>query len=174
MSPRGALTLLAACTAAVSCVPAAASGADLADSAVPIAPTAALKDLPMVSPTDRQDHAALEVIFRELYRAMLAGDVAGLDALLAPGYTLTHITGYEQPRSEWLTDVANGRMRYHSAREVSLRVQVDGERANAVGRHVVDATIWGGRGTWNLQLATDFERAGDRWLAARTVATLFR
>ena len=65
-------------------------------------------------------------------------------------------------------------MRYHAAREVSLRVQVDGERASAVGRHVVDATIWGGRGTWNLQLATDFDRAGGRWLAARTVATLFR
>ncbi|WP_349999114.1 nuclear transport factor 2 family protein [Stenotrophomonas lacuserhaii] len=124
--------------------------------------------------TDNQDRTAVETAFREIYRAMLAADVASLDTLLAPGYTLTHITGYEQPRSEWLSDVTTGRMRYHSAQEVSLDVRVDGRGASVVGRHVVDATIWGGCGTWNLQLATHFESKSGRWLASQTVATIFR
>jgi len=42
-----------------------------------------------------------------------------------------------------------------------------------VGRAVVDATIWGSRGTCNLQLTTTYERRGGDWSAVDTVATTF-
>jgi hypothetical protein len=38
---------------------------------------------------------------------------------------------------------------------------------------VVDATIGSSRGTWNLELTTDYQRVGGRWFALRTVATTF-
>jgi hypothetical protein len=34
-----------------------------------------------------------------------------------------------------------------------------------------DATIWGGRGVWPLQLQIHFVHHGGRWVAARTVAS---
>ncbi len=83
------------------------------------------------------------------------------------------MTGYEQPRSEWLQQIASGRMQYHSARERSTEMRVTGDAAVLVGRSLVDATIWGGRGTWNLQLTTHYEHRSNGWIALRTVATTF-
>jgi hypothetical protein len=64
-------------------------------------------------------------------------------------------------------------MRYHAADEKSVTVEVTGTHAKLVGQSVVDATIYGSRGRWNLQLTTDYEKQGDRWIALRTVATTF-
>jgi hypothetical protein len=40
--------------------------------------------------------------FRAMYRGMLEPDTALLDALLVDEYALTHMTGYAQPKREWL------------------------------------------------------------------------
>ncbi|MFC4069057.1 nuclear transport factor 2 family protein [Actinoplanes subglobosus] len=111
--------------------------------------------------------------YRAMYRGMLERDTALLDDLLAEDYTLTHMTGYVQPKREWLQQIDSGRMQYHCARPHSVTTQIDGDSAELVGREVVDATIWGGRGTWNLQLSTTYERRDDAWIAVRTVATTF-
>jgi len=39
-------------------------------------------------------------LYRNYNRAMVAADVELLDQLLAPQFTLTHMTGYVQPRAE--------------------------------------------------------------------------
>lgn len=124
--------------------------------------------------TDYTDPAGQVVgAHRAMYRGMLERDTAVLDELLADDYTLTHMTGYEQPKREWLAQIDSGRMRYHSAQPHDTAVEVDGDTAVLVGRDVVDATIWGSRGTWNLQLTTTYQRCGDAWIAVRTVAATF-
>jgi formylglycine-generating enzyme required for sulfatase activity len=110
---------------------------------------------------------------RQMIRGMLEADTELLDELLDEEYTLEHITGYVQPKREWLTDIQSGRMRYHSEQERSTTVDVNGDRSVFVGRSVVDATIGSSRGTWNLELTTDYQRVGGRWFALRTVATTF-
>lgn len=64
-------------------------------------------------------------------------------------------------------------MLYHAAREKSVTVDVAGDTAVLVGRSAVTATIWGGRGTWNLQLTTKYVRQDGKWVAKDTVATTF-
>ncbi|WP_328474937.1 nuclear transport factor 2 family protein [Actinoplanes sp. NBC_00393] len=108
-----------------------------------------------------------------MYQGLLERDTELLDGLLDSGYTLTHMTGYRQSRTEWLQQIDSGEMRYHSAQPRSTAVEVTGDTAVLVGRDVVDATIWGGCGIWNLQLTTTFERRDDTWIALRTVATTF-
>lgn len=120
-----------------------------------------------------RDKAALLEAYRGMYRAMLAANIAQLDALLHRTYTLTHITGYRQPKRAWLEAIETGQMRYHAAQETSVRVDVDGDAAVVVGRSVVDATIYGSRGTWNLQLTTRYGRVDGTWIAQSTGATTF-
>jgi ketosteroid isomerase-like protein len=119
------------------------------------------------------DEAEIHQSHRDMYQAMLARDVKTLKELLADEYTLTHITGYRQSKNEWLEQIASGEMQYHSAQERSATVDVDGNKAVLVGRDRVDATIWGARGTYNLQLTTAFERRAGRWTPVGTVATTF-
>jgi hypothetical protein len=56
---------------------------------------------------------------------------------------LTHLTGYVQPKREWLGQIASGQARYHSAQPHSVSITLDGDRALQVGRDVVDAHLRG-------------------------------
>ncbi len=52
-----------------------------------------------------------------------------------------------------------------------LRAMVDGDTAELVGRIITDATVYGARATWPLQLTMAFIRQDGRWLASRSEAT---
>ena len=53
-----------------------------------------------VSAVTEQDKAAIVNAYREMYDAMLAGRTDRLGELLDDTFTLTHITGYKQPKGE--------------------------------------------------------------------------
>lgn len=119
-----------------------------------------------------------EVAIRELSdrqgAAMLAADVSTLDRILSDGFTLTHITGYEQPKREWLTQMSSGQMRYHSMTEVSWAVTITGDTAIVENRSRVDATIYGSRRVWPLSFTTDLRKVDGRWVIERSVAITFQ
>ena len=103
-------------------------------------------------------------------QAMIA-DTEALGDLLTEDFSLTHMTGYFQPKEEWLAQMRTGQFRYHDAREKNVSLQIDGDTARLVWRMVTDATVYGARAAWPLQLTMDFIRADGRWLAARSEAT---
>jgi hypothetical protein len=123
--------------------------------------------------TDRRTEAEVVEAYRAMYQGMLDRATDLLDNLLDSGYTLTHMTGYRQSRKEWLQQIHSGEMQYHSAQPRGTSVEVTGDTAVLIGRDVVDATIWGSRGTWNLLLTTTYERRDGAWIALRTDATTF-
>jgi ketosteroid isomerase-like protein len=120
-----------------------------------------------------EDKTRIIEAHREAYRAMLAANINQLAPLLDDGYSLTHMTGRRQPKKEWLEAIKSGEMRYHAEREESVTVNVTGDTAVLVGQSVVTATIYGGRGTWNLQLTTNYRRKDGKWIAESTVATTY-
>ena len=109
------------------------------------------------------DEAALRSLYRRLHRAMLDADTSALSALLSADFHLVHMTGYDQPRAEWLEHIASGRMRYRSSVEDSVAVELDGDLARLRGRNRVEAVIWGARGTWSLQLDLEATRTSGGW-----------
>lgn len=124
----------------------------------------------------RPANAAVEAVVRVSYdaqrAAMVTGDAHALGGQLAHGFTLTHMTGYVQSRREWLEQVGSGEMTYHSVEDVAVSVEdADAGAPVLTARTRTDATIWGGRGVWPLQLEIHFAHDGDRWVAARTVAS---
>lgn len=109
---------------------------------------------------------------RALCAAMVSGGPTRLDPLLADGYTLTHMTGYVQPKTEWLGEVGAATMAYHSIRDADVVVEVHPESATVDARTHTDATIWGSRNNWRLRLRTDFAPGDDgEVVALRTVAS---
>ncbi|MGX5654963.1 nuclear transport factor 2 family protein [Geodermatophilus nigrescens] len=107
-------------------------------------------------------------------QAMVAGDADALGALLAEDFTLVHMTGYRQPKAEWLADVRSGAMTYHSMQDVAVSVDVPGDAPVVTARTHTAATIWGATGTWPLQLRITFAQHGTAWVAAGTVASTWR
>jgi uncharacterized protein DUF4440 len=107
-------------------------------------------------------------------QAMVDGDADALGALLAEDFTLTHMTGYRQPKAEWLADVRSGAMTYSAVTDVEVSVDVSGEAPVLTARTRTEATIWGAHGTWPLQLRIRFAFDGTGWRASDTVASTWR
>jgi len=58
--------------------------------------------------------------YRQMYRFMVAANARGLKGLLTDDFVLVHITGYTQPRDEWLAHIDSGRMRYFAEDEDAI------------------------------------------------------
>lgn len=119
------------------------------------------------------DEQQLVELYRQMNVAMVAQDVGTLDRMLAPDYSLTHMTGYRQSRAEWLSDVKTERIRYFETREVSVKPSIQGERGTLTGRAHTKANVWGLQGTWGLQLEISFSRKNGKWLMTEAVASSF-
>ena len=92
--------------------------------------------------------------------------------LLTADFTLTHITGYVQPRSEWLTEMDAGQFRYHAVEQQGEPlIQVAGDSATLTHRIITDATVYGSRNRWRLAFVQTFVRGDGAWLASKSVAT---
>lgn len=104
---------------------------------------------------------------------MMARDIRGMQGILDENYTLTHMTGYVQPREEWFKEVESESMKYYSVTEVSKNVKINGNRAEVVDRNLVDARIWGSRHTWRLQQILSMEKRSGKWVILKSVASPF-
>jgi ketosteroid isomerase-like protein len=114
---------------------------------------------------------ALRALHEALCEAMVAGDVAELASVLTDDFTLTHMTGYVQSKSEWLDAIETGQMQYHRMETVEATISAEGTTPGLTARTLTDATIWGSRAIWRLTLRSWFEPRGDEWVIARTAAS---
>jgi stalled ribosome rescue protein Dom34 len=120
---------------------------------------------------EEADRLAIVHLFRMQLAAMQRGDITALSELLNPDFTLTHITGYIQPKDEWLSQMQSGQFIYHHIDENSISVDLHADKARLVGRLIVDATVYGSRATWQLQLTQHLSRRKERWTIDDSLAT---
>lgn len=113
------------------------------------------------------------IVTRQLTQLMIAGDTAAMSKILDKNFTLTHITGYVQPKSEWFAEIERESMKYYSAKEVAHSIKINGDRAAFVQQNLLDARIWGTRNTWRLQQKMEIEKRDGKWIILNSVASVF-
>jgi hypothetical protein len=111
------------------------------------------------------EQAEIQGVMRAYHDAMVAADIPTLEGVLDPAFTLTHITGYVQPRQEWLKVVMQGDFDYHAIQleGPTVAIKLAGDAASLAGRGIFDATINGAHLPWRLQFTLHFERTGRTW-----------
>lgn len=119
------------------------------------------------------DKASILDVVRQLAERMIARDTTAMNKILDEHYTLTHMTGYVQPKAEWFNEVASESMKYYSAQEVNHTLQVNGNTAEVIVQNLVDARIWGSRNTWRLQQKLKLEKRNGNWIILSSVASTF-
>lgn len=114
-------------------------------------------------------------LYRNFNVAMAADDVTALDKLLAPVFTLTHMTGYVQPRAEWLAQVADGQMHYFSSVEDEVKVEsVTATEWQVTGQNRVTAEINGGtRQVWPLKTVMLIEQVAGKLQIKQAIVTTY-
>ena len=97
------------------------------------------------------------------YRAMLAADLATLDALFADELSYAHSSGARDTKAEYLEKIRSGYYVYHRIDHPVQRVSVVGDTAIVVGRMTADLLVQGTPKTIdNLALAV-WTRAAAGW-----------
>lgn len=84
---------------------------------------------------------------RARYAAMLAGDVAALEAMLDAAFIYTHSTGFTEGKEPYLARIRDGIATYPEARIIEISAAVHGETVLLSGR---------------VQMAADLPREGRR------------
>lgn len=115
----------------------------------------------------RQEHGSDPVsilaLMRNFHAAMVDGRTDRLAGMIAPSYSLVHITGYRQPRDEWFQVIDSGQFDYHRIDIDQISVSVSGDSANVTGMGIFDATINGMHAPWRLRFAVNLERSNGHW-----------
>lgn len=90
--------------------------------------------------------------------------------------SLTHMTGYVQPKLEWIDQIQNGQMKYFSSTEDNIKdIEISGNHASLIGQNQVKASIWGsGVNTWSLQMKMYFKKQNGAWLISKQEASTYR
>ncbi len=125
--------------------------------------------------TNKTTDAASQIIdvTRQLTQLMIEMETVEINKLLDTHFTLTHITGYVQPKDEWFSEIESERMKYYAYNEVYTSVEIEGDRATFIGQNLLDARIWGTRNTWRLQQTMQLEKRNGKWIIMKSVATTF-
>lgn len=129
--------------------------------------------LPAMEKNIGNDTAEVYNMVQQLARVMIARDTAAMTSILDKDFTLTHITGYVQPKAEWLSEVARESMKYYSVQELNHTININGNIADVTTRNMVDARIWGSRNTWRLQQKMRLEKRNDNWIILYSIASTF-
>lgn len=104
---------------------------------------------------------------------MIERNLDALDNILDSNFTLTHITGYVQPKAEWFNEIETESMKYYSFEALNRNVKIKGSKAEVVQRNKLDARIWGNRNVWNLQQIFHLQKRNGKWIILSSVASIF-
>ncbi len=120
------------------------------------------------------DKEQIIAAYKEMYRAMIAKDEAGLSAVLDDSFVLVHMTGMRQPKKEFIKAVLNGTLNYYSAEHENMPVEINGDSAVIIGQSYVAAAVFGGgRSNWRLQQKCSMKKTDAGWKITRSVASTY-
>jgi ketosteroid isomerase-like protein len=118
-----------------------------------------------------EDKQKILAVYEQIDDAMVNKDTDTLDNILDDEYVLVHITGYHQPKQEWLEQIENEEMRYFKTIPQKTTITIDGNTAILTCDTKIDARIYGYRNTWSMIMEMHFEKCGDNWYPLNAIAT---
>lgn len=127
----------------------------------------------MQTSNNKNDEAQVLALLRQFTQWMIDRNTAEMNKIVDKNFTLTHITGYVQPKQEWFEEIEKESMKYYSYKEVKTSVKINGSQAEFVGQNLLDARIWGSRNNWRLQQTMQLEKRNGNWMILKSVATTF-
>ncbi|WP_414042070.1 nuclear transport factor 2 family protein [Macrococcus sp. EM39E] len=113
------------------------------------------------------------LVYKSLYTAMINEDVDRINQLMMEGSFLVHMTGYKQPKREWLKAIEDQSMKYFSSLEENIEIMMKDKKATLIAQNRVDANINGMRDTWPLELTIYMVKFEKNWMISHIDARAY-
>lgn len=116
----------------------------------------------------------IRALYEEMYRAMIAKDIATMTKIHGDEFVLVHMTGQRMDKGAYLAAVQDGTLNYYAAAHDDISVSVDGDHASLTGKTRVEAAVYGGsRRTWRLQQDMTLRKQGGAWVFTHSTASTY-
>jgi ketosteroid isomerase-like protein len=106
---------------------------------------------------------AIRAVEEQRIEAMIAGDLATLDRLLADELTYVHSNGQVETKAEFLGRIKSGDLKYRSVRREDVRVRVEGRAAVVTGRAAMEVRSKGEDLSLQMRFTDVYVERGGRW-----------
>lgn len=120
------------------------------------------------------DEKKIQELYRDYWRSMIHKDEQRLRDLMAEDYYLEHMTGVRQTREEFLAGLRAGTFNYYSAEHDAIKVRVNDNLAEMIGKSRVTAAVYGGsKKPWRLQGYFTLKKEDGTWKMTSSRASTY-
>jgi len=120
--------------------------------------------LVQLSAFTQADDEKLSVTLKEFHLALVNGNTVSINQQTDKALSYGHSNGWVETKTELLKNLERGYLDYHSYKEDSLQVVVNGNMAHARFIADINVTLNGKEGSYHLKVLEVWVRKGKRWI----------
>lgn len=110
------------------------------------------------------DEEKLSVTLKEFHQALVNKNTVSINQQTDKGLSYGHSNGLIESKTDMINHLETGYISYHSYKEDSLQLMINGNMANARFVADINATLNGNTGNFHLKVLEVWVRKGKRWL----------
>ncbi len=109
-----------------------------------------------------------------MYKGMVEKDETVLRKVLAPSFTLVHMTGMRQTLDVFIRSVLDGTLNYSLPIHQRIETKITNGQAQLIGESLVRASVFGGGwNTWRLKLSCQLVENNGNWQITEARASTY-
>ena len=120
------------------------------------------------------DKETIKELYIDLCQASIDKNLEKLNNILANNYILTHMTGMNQTKKDYIKSVEKGELKYYEVIHESIDIIINGDKANIIGKTKTLASPFGStKSWWNLRQDLTAEKTNGKWLITHSKASMY-
>ena len=105
--------------------------------------------------------------FVNFIQAIISKDKQGMDSFLDSSFVLIHMSGNEEPKSQYISDVMGGVLNYFHSKIINPQIKINNNYAEMNADVNLDAKVYGMKGNWTLHSRNTFIKKNGQWYFVR-------
>lgn len=106
----------------------------------------------------------LTVTLKEFHQALVNKNTVSINQQTDKVLSYGHSNGWVETKADMIKNLETGYISYHSYKEDSLQVMINGNMANARFVADINVTLNGNTGNYHLKVLEVWARKGKRWI----------
>jgi hypothetical protein len=90
-----------------------------------------------------------------------------MDSFLDSSFVLIHMSGNEEPKSQYISDVMGGVLNYFHSKIINPKIKINNNFAEMNVDVNLDAKVYGMKGNWTLHSHNTFQKKNGKWYFVR-------
>ena len=118
----------------------------------------------LVPPLRETDEEKLTTALKEFHQALVNKNTVSINQQTDKVLSYGHSNGWVETKTDMIKNLETGNINYHSYKEDSLQLMINGNMANARFVADINVTLNGNTGSYHLKVLEVWVKKGKRWL----------